>query len=87
MIAIDTVKRFYSALAARDIATLSSLFADHLAWTEAEGFPFYSGTWTSFAEVAEKLLGPLARDWDNFAATPIEFLATGDDRVVTIGAY
>ena len=87
MTEIDTVRTFYTALAARNIPTLSGLFAEDLAWTEAEGFPYYSGTWTSFAEIAEKLLGPVGRDWDDFAATPAEFLATHDGRVVTIGTY
>lgn len=86
MTAIDTVKKFYSSVAAGDIATLSGLFADDLAWTEAEGFPYYSGTWTSFAEIAEKLLGPLGQNWDDFDATPHEFFANGD-RVVTLGTY
>jgi len=87
MAAVDTVRNFYTSLAAGDVTTLSGLFADELAWTEAKGFPYYSGTWTSFAEIAEKLLGPIGRDWDGFAATPAEFLVTDDGRVVTIGTY
>ena len=41
-----------------------------LSWTEAEGFPYYSGTWRTPQEVVDKLLIPLARDWDDFAVKP-----------------
>jgi len=57
-----------------------------LAWTEAEGFPYFDGTWHHPQEVVEKLLIPLGRDWEDFAATPQEFLVDGD-RVVAFGVY
>ena len=57
-----------------------------LRWTEADGFPYFSGTWTSPQEVVEKLLVPLGRDWDGFSAAPHEFLTQGDV-VVTFGVY
>ena len=86
MTAIDAVRRFYDAVARGDVpGVVASLHAD-LRWTEAEGFPYFSGVWRSPQEVVEKLLVPLGRDWDGFTATPHEFLADGD-RVVTFGVY
>lgn len=84
--AIDLVRAFYTAVAAGDVPGVVSVLHPNLAWTEAEGFPYYSGTWRSPEEVVQKLLVPLMRDWDNFTAVADDFLVDGD-RVVSIGAY
>lgn len=86
MSARETVETFYQAIADGDVAGVLALLHTDLAWTEAEGFPYYSGTWRTPQEVVDKLLVPLARDWDQFAATPHDFIESGD-RVVTFGAY
>lgn len=57
-----------------------------LEWTEAEGFPYFSGTWTQPHNVVEKLLMPLMRDWDNFSAVPNDCIVEGE-RVVSLGHY
>jgi uncharacterized protein len=86
MSVLQPVKAFYRAVAQGDVAgVLATLHAD-LAWTEAQGFPYFSGTWRKPQDVVDKLLVPLARDWDGFAATPDEFIEDGD-RVVTFGIY
>jgi uncharacterized protein len=84
--AIDVVRAFYDAVAAGDVAGVLSVLHPNLAWTEAEGFPYYSGTWRSPEEVVQKLLVPLTRDWDSFTAVADDFLVDGD-RVVSLGAY
>ena len=83
---IDIVKRFYTALGCGDISSLLATLDDDLEWTEAERFPYYSGTWRSPQEVCDKLLVPLSRDWEGFAATPHDFIADGE-RVVSLGTY
>lgn len=80
------VKSFYTAIARGDVASILALLHAELAWTEAEGFPYYSGTWRTPQEVVDKLLVPLARDWDGFAAVPHDFIEAGD-RVVVFGLY
>jgi ketosteroid isomerase-like protein len=83
---VETVSAFYVAVARGDIpGLLGTLHAD-IAWTEAKGFPYYSGTWRSPQDVVDRLLVPLMRDWDGFSATPAEFIPTGD-RVIVFGAY
>jgi uncharacterized protein len=57
-----------------------------LHWTEAEGFPYYSGTWHHPQDVVDKLMIPLVRDWDNFSAAASDFIVEGN-RVVSLGAY
>jgi ketosteroid isomerase-like protein len=82
----DIVRSFYDALGRGDVPGVLARFHDQLEWTEAAGFPYYSGTWRSPQEVLDKLLIPLARDWDRFSARAHHFIAQGD-RVVTLGEY
>ncbi len=83
---LGLVRAFYAALASGDVPTIVALLHPQLEWTEAEGFPYYSGTWTQPNDVVEKLLVPLMRDWANFSAVPTEFIVQGD-KVVSLGAY
>lgn len=86
MSALKTVKTFYDAVARGDVPAVVDVLDTDLRWTEAEGFPYFSGTWTSPQDVVDKLLIPLNRDWDGFAATPHDFIDSGD-RVVAFGIY
>ena len=83
---IDTVRGFYDALGRGDVAGVLALLHDDLEWTEAERFPYYGGTWRSPQEILNKLLVPLARDWNGFSAKAHDFIAEGD-RVVSLGSY
>jgi uncharacterized protein len=82
----DIVRGFYDALGRGDVPGVLARLHDQLEWTEAERFPYYSGTWRSPQEVLDKLLIPLARDWDRFSARAHDFIAQGN-RVVTLGEY
>ncbi|HLX14645.1 MAG TPA: nuclear transport factor 2 family protein [Bradyrhizobium sp.] len=82
----DIVRGFYNALGHGDVPGVLALLCDDLEWTEAERFPYYSGTWRSPQEVLDKLLVPLMRDWRDFSATAHDFVAEGD-RVVSLGVY
>jgi ketosteroid isomerase-like protein len=86
MSSLTPVRAFYDAVARGDVTRILSILHPNLAWTEAEGFPYFSGTWHHPQEVVEKLLIPLGRDWEGFAATPQELLVDGD-RVVAFGVY
>ena len=44
---IKIVKNFYAALSRGDVASVLATLGDDLEWTEAERFPYYSGTWRS----------------------------------------
>lgn len=83
---LDLVRSFYAAAAKGDLSTLLGLLHPELDWTEAEGFPYYSGTWRTPAEVAEKLFASLSRDWQDFTIDAQDFITEGD-RVVGIGVY
>ncbi len=83
---VDLVKGFYAAVVAGDVPGVVALLHPVLRWTEARGFPYYSGTWQTPQEVVDKLLVPLLRDWDDFSATADDFIVAGQ-RVVSLGAY
>jgi ketosteroid isomerase-like protein len=83
---IDTVRGFYDALGRVDVPGVLALLQSELEWTEAERFPYYSGTWRTPQEILDKVFIPLARDWDGFSAKAHDFIAEGD-RVVSLGTY
>ena len=84
--AILVVQEFYSALRAGDVTRAVAVLSPDLEWTEAEGFPYYSGTWRGPQAVVDNLLAPLTKDWTGFSVTAHEFLAM-DERVVSFGTY
>lgn len=86
MTAIDLAKSFYQAVGAGDADAVVNLLHADVRWTEAEGFPYYQGTWTSPQQVLENLLVPLGQDWDGFTVAPDEFFTDGDV-VVCLGNY
>ena len=83
---VETVRSFYNALRGGDVQGVIAVLDDKVAWTEAEYFPYYSGTWRGPQAVVENLLVPLSRDWDGFQATPSEFIEQGE-RVISLGTY
>ena len=80
------VRGFYDALGRGDVAAVLSFLDPEIEWTEAERFPYYSGTWHGPQAVVDNLLVPLSRDWDGFSAKVDEVIAQGD-RVVSLGTY
>jgi len=82
----ELARAFYAAVSRGDVPGVIGLLHPDLHWTEAEGFPYYSGTWRTAEEVVDKLLIPLMRDWDNFSAVAVDYIVEGN-RVVSLGAY
>lgn len=80
------IQGFYDALARGDVPAVLDRLAADVQWTEAERFPYYSGTWVGPQAVLDNLLKPLAADWIEFSARPEEFIVDGE-RVVALGAY
>jgi ketosteroid isomerase-like protein len=83
---IEIVRRFYDALGRGDVPGVLATLNDNVEWTEAERFPYYTGTWHGPQAVLDNLLVRIANDWDGFAATPSDFIADGD-RIVALGTY
>jgi ketosteroid isomerase-like protein len=83
---IEIVQRFYEALGRADVPAVLATLSDNVEWTEAERFPYYTGTWRGPQAVLNNLLVRVANDWDGFAADPFDFVADGD-RIVALGTY
>jgi uncharacterized protein len=83
---VEIVQRFYDALERGDAGGALMTLDNEVEWTEAERFPYYTGTWYGPQAVFENLLLRIANDWDDFAATPSDFIANGD-RIVALGTY
>ena len=83
---VETVRRFYDALASGDVPSLLALIRPQIEWTEAERFPYYAGAWRTPQAVIDGLLVPLGRDWLAFSAAPTDYVAEGE-RVVAFGRY
>ena len=84
--AAELVRAFYAAVSRADVPAVVGLLHPDLHWTEAEGFPYFSGTWRHPQDVVDKLLVPLMRDWDNFSAVAEDFIVESE-RVVCLGSY
>jgi uncharacterized protein len=82
----DTVRSFYDALGRGAVPAVLALLDAQVEWTEAERFPYYSGTLHGPQAVLDNVLVPLSGDWDGFSAIVHEFIAEGD-RVVSLGTY
>ena len=83
---VTLVKSFYAALAAGDVPAILKLFSTEISWREAEGFPYYSGTWTRPQQVVENLLAPLGSEWTGFSATPDRYVED-DGIIIVLGHY
>lgn len=83
---VDMVRRFYDALGRGDVPAVLSLLDAQVEWTEAERFPYYSGTWRGPQAVLDNVLVPLSADWDRFSAKAHEFIVA-NNRVVSLGTY
>jgi uncharacterized protein len=82
----SVIRAVYAALNRGDVPAFLGLLDENVAWTETEGFPYYTGTWHSPQAVFEGLIVRLVQDWDDFAATADDFITEGD-RVVSFGTY
>ena len=74
---IEVVKGIYEAFGRGDVPAVLAAMADDIEWYEAEGMP-YGGLHHGPDAAARNVLGPLARDIPDFAATPEELIASGD---------
>jgi ketosteroid isomerase-like protein len=77
------VKELYASFAKGDIPTVLEGFDPNIEWREPEGLP-YAGTYNGRDAVLNGVFMTLGTDWDGFAVTPDEIVASGD-RVFALG--
>lgn len=83
---LQVVQDFYSHLGKGDVPAVLALFDPQIKWTEAEGFPYFSGTWTGPEAVLNNLFKRLGNDWSDFTAKASDHLVEGM-KVVSFGGY
>jgi|KBSSwiStaDraftv2_1062776.scaffolds.fasta_scaffold46738_4 ketosteroid isomerase-like protein len=83
---VRLISSFYEHLANGNVPAVLGLLDSEVRWTEAERFPYYSGTWIGPQAVLTNLLQRLASDWSDFAATPKKYLVEGTT-IVAFGTY
>jgi len=82
---IALLRGLYEAFNKGDVPSVLGAFDQNIEWYEAEGMP-YGGLHRGPDAIAEKVFGPVSGDFDDFAVTPNEAYADGDE-VVVIATY
>lgn len=86
MTAVDIVRRSYDAFARDDMDGVLADMHPDIEWHQAQGLP-HGGLYHGLDEVKRNIFDPLDDEWwDEFTATPDEFLDAGEE-VVVIGRY
>jgi len=86
MTAVDIVRRSYEAFALDDLDAVMADMHPDIEWHQAQGLP-HGGVYHGLQEVRRAIFDPLDEEWwDEFTATPDEFLDAGGD-VVVLGRY
>jgi ketosteroid isomerase-like protein len=84
--AVDIVRRSYDAFARDDMDGVLADMHPDIEWHQAQGLP-HGGLYHGLDEVKRNIFDPLDDEWwDEFTATPDEFLDAGEE-VVVIGRY
>lgn len=86
MTSVDIVRRSYDAFARDDMDGVLADMHPDIEWHQAQGLP-HGGLYHGLDEVKRNIFDPLDDEWwDEFTATPDEFLDAGDE-VIVIGRY
>lgn len=80
---VDTVREFYSAIAAGDTGKMVGLMTRDIEWVSVIDFDVQD---KGPAEVMKKVFAPLMQEWESFSPAPSEFLVDGST-VVSLGRF
>lgn len=84
--AAELVQRSYVAFARGDLDAVMADMDAEIEWHQAQGLP-HGGYYRGIAEVRRNIFDPLDEQWwEEFSATPDEFLDAGAE-VVVLGRY
>jgi ketosteroid isomerase-like protein len=81
---VEVVTGIYEAFGRGDVPAVLEAIAD-VEWHEAEGLP-YGGVYHGGEAVFQNVFGPITQDVTGFAATPEEFIASGN-AVAVVARY
>lgn len=83
---LQIVEDSYAAFDRNDMDAVLADLDESIVWEQAQGLP-HGGTYHGTREVRSNIFDPLDRDWwDEFTATPHQFIEGGDE-IVVLGRY
>ena len=82
----EIIEAAYASFSKGDVPAVLAVMDPKIEWTEAEGFPIYSGTLVGPQAIVDGVFMRLGEIGDNFSVVPNQFVAEGDT-VVVIGTY
>jgi len=82
---VELVKGIYAAFRRGDVPAVLAAMAHDIDWQEAEGMP-YGRRHRGPDAAAQNVLGPVAQDIPDFAATPEELIPCGET-VAVVARY
>lgn len=83
----DPVRALYAAFAKGDMPAALATMAPDIIWNEAENYPYADrNPYVGPEAVLHGVFARIGGDWENFAATPDEFI-DGGDTIVSLGHY
>ncbi len=82
----EIMQGLYASFAKGEVPAVLAGMDPKIEWTEAEGWPLYSGTLVGPQAIVEGVFMRLGEIGDNFAVHVAQFVADGDT-VVALGTY
>ena len=83
---LEIAQQSYRAFDRGDLDGVLADLDDDIEWQQAQGLP-HGGTYCGITEVRKNIFDPLDRDWwDEFTATPHQFIDGGKE-IVVLGRY
>ena len=82
----EIIESAYASFANGDVPAVLGVMDPKIEWTEAEGFPIYSGTLVGPQAIVDGVFMRVGEIGDNFVVVPNRFIAE-DDTVVALGTY
>jgi len=82
----EIVAGLYASFAKGDVPSVLAGMDPKIEWTEAEGWPLYSGTLVGPQAIVDGVFMRLGEIGDNFSVNVTQFVAEGDT-VVGLGTY
>jgi ketosteroid isomerase-like protein len=85
-VATEPTEAAYASFAKGDVPAVLALMDPKIEWTEAEGWPLYSGTLVGPQAIVDGVFMRLGEIGENFSVNVTQLVAEGDT-VVALGTY
>src|SRR5665213_3078398 len=80
----EIIKAAYASFAVGDVPAVLAAMDPKIEWTEAEGWPLYSGTLVGPQAIVDGVFMRLGEIGDNFSVNPTQLVAEGDTEMAHV---